>query len=304
MTHSDIIKRFIIFAIVFIIVSGIVGSWIVPTRLLYGFHFFIYGNLGKMVLISAIIFGLLVHERKKDYKKLPAAKTTIWPFFAATALLPIFFVLGRDLLHEKSFTSNIVLSLGTHLALISMPALLFLGIYGTTFIKAFAKLFKKQIFTCLGIALVLDVTIFQVWKLWPIFSGGVLTAVKFILSLTFTDVKHVPPHILAVNGFAVAIKEACSGLDSLFMFTALYALIGIVDRKKLNIRKLILVYPLAAIGMYLVNIVRVYILILIGALISPRIAIGLFHTYAGMILFISYFGIFWRIMYKRLLKTK
>lgn len=297
-----IIKRFLIFAILFIIVSGIIGSWLVPTRLLYGFHFFIYGNLGKMVLISSIIFGFLIHNRKKELKDLPDIKTNGGALIAPIALVPMFFVAATTLIEEKSFTSNLPLSLITHILIITIPAMLLVGVYGSEFLKAFIKRFKKELFIGLGIAIAFDLAIFQVWKLWPIFSGGVLIAVKALLSLTFPNVLFIPPHAIAVNGFAVAIKEACSGLDSLFMFTGLYTLIGIVDRTKLNIRKMILLYPIAAIGMYLVNILRVYILILIGALISPKIAIGLFHTYAGMILFIVYFGIFWTLMYKRLLK--
>jgi exosortase/archaeosortase family protein len=49
-----------------------------------------------------------------------------------------------------------------------------------------------------------------------------------------------------------------------------------------------------------VNILRVYLIILAGVLISPEITVQLFHSYAGMLLFIAYFGVFWGIFYKKI----
>jgi exosortase/archaeosortase family protein len=54
----------------------------------------------------------------------------------------------------------------------------------------------------------------------------------------------------------------------------------------------------SSIGLFLVNILRVYLLIVIGASISPDLALTLFHTYAGIILFIIYFLLFWLTFYK------
>ena len=57
----------------------------------------------------------------------------------------------------------------------------------------------------------------------------------------------------------------------------------------------------ASIGLFAINILRVYILILIGALFSRDLALGLFHTYAGLILFVLYFISFWKLFYAYLL---
>jgi len=276
----------------------------VPTRLLYGFHFFIYGNLGKMVLISALIFGFLIRERLAELAKLPKAKTQIPLIILSFILIPFFFMFAKMLLLEKAFTTNLSLSLLVHGILILIPAVLLLGIFSFKFITSFARRFWRELLACAVISIGFDVGIFQAWKLWPFFSGGVLASTKFLLSLTFPHVVHIPPYTLVVNSFAVSILQSCSGLDSLFMFTALYVLIGVLDYKKLNITKLLITYPFATLGMYLVNIIRVYLLILIGVLISPQLALNLFHTYAGMILFIIYFTLFWMKAYKWLLRKK
>jgi hypothetical protein len=68
-------------------------------------------------------------------------------------------------------------------------------------------------------------------KLWPIFSDGVLEAVRFLLSLINSNVQVIQPRILVVNDFAIGIEQACSGLDSLFLFSSLYVLIATLDFK-------------------------------------------------------------------------
>jgi exosortase/archaeosortase family protein len=50
------------------------------------------------------------------------------------------------------------------------------------------------------------------------------------------------------------------------------------------------------------NILRVYVLVMAGYYINPQIAFSLFHTYAGMVFFIIYSGIFWAVSYKWMLQ--
>lgn len=295
--QKSILTRFLIFSALFVAVSGFTGSWVVGSRLLYDFNFFIYGNLGKMVLISAIIFGLLIRNRLTLLEKLPKPKINLLSIFLAFILMPIFFASGSNLLHYSTFTQNFTLSLSTHLILLLIPSFLLIGVYGLRFIKKFVKTFYKEIALCLGISVIYDILIFQVWKLWPLFSDGVLKSVHFLLGITSAQVQFIPPRVLVVNNFGVSIEQSCSGLDSIFLFLSLYALIAILEFKKLNKKKLMLMIIPAVIGLYLVNILRVYILVMVGAYISPELSIKLFHTYLGMILFIAYFFIFWKLFY-------
>jgi exosortase/archaeosortase family protein len=294
---KSVLLKFLLFAVLFIVASGITGSWVVSNNLLYGFNFFIYGNLGKMVLISIIVFGLLIRKRLKNLEDLPKPKTDTSLLILSFLFIPTFFLFGNSLLKFNSFSTNIPLSLLTHGILILIPSLLLLGVFGFKFLISFVKQFSKEILICLGIAIVYDVAIFQVWKLWPIFSDGVLQSVHFLLSLTSSSVKVVEPRIIIVNNFAVSIEQACSGLDSLFLFSSLYLLIALLDFKEFNKIKLVIMAIPAVIGLYLVNILRVYLLIIIGAYISRDLSTKLFHTYLGMVLFIIFFFVFWKLFY-------
>ncbi len=71
-----------------------------------------------------------------------------------------------------------------------------------------------------------------------------------------------------------------------------------IYHKKLKIPLTIALFFIGALGMFLTNILRIFILFIVGAHISPDLAVGLFHTNVGWILFILYFFIFWYIASK------
>jgi exosortase/archaeosortase family protein len=290
--------RLFVFLALFIATSGIIGSWIITTRLLYGFYFFIYGNMGKMVLFSAIAFYLLTRGRRKDTRHMTYDKSNLFFVIGSLILVFLFFPVAKSLLGQSSFYSNLPLSLLTHAIVIFIPILLALGIFGITFIRKFIRKFAKELLLCLGLSTLFYFSIFYVWQLWPYLSALVLHIEYFLFSLSFSDVRVVAPLTLYVKNFGVTIESACSGLDSLFLFTALYLFIGILDWKVFNHKKLVWMFFVAGIGSFLVNLLRIYLLVLAGVFISPVLAAHLFHTYLGMILFIIYFALFWKAFYQ------
>jgi exosortase/archaeosortase family protein len=291
------LQRIVVFLILFILVSGIIGPWVISTKLLYGFSFFIYGNLGKMVLVSTIAFVLYERESLQKIKIPPYNKKNLLYVFLSFLLIPVFFLTAQSLLRQPTMYANIPLLLITHILLILIPILLIPGVFGTAFIRTFIREYKKQILIAVAMGVLFDISIFYVWKLWPIFSTMVLHAVYFLLSLTFKEVYIVPPFGIFLTNFVVFIEEACSGVDSLYLFSLLYLLLAFLDWRKFNKKKLLLMFVPSIIGLFAVNILRVYVLILAGVLVSPELTVTLFHTYIGMIFFIIYFILFWRFLY-------
>ncbi len=290
--------KILLFLFLFIVVTGIVGQWIIGTKLLYGYYFFIYGNLGKMVLFSTIAFLLLTRSQLPNLHIYKQMRTSIFLIICAFLLLIPLSIESKQLLQTHSFSANIPFSLSVHLLLIIIPVLLFVGVFGIDFMKKFGTLFKNELLICLGIAVFFDISIFYVWRLWPLLSNLVLRILYMIFSHIYTIVKIFPPRTLFVQKFAVEIDEACSGIDSIYLFTSLYFFITFLDWRKLqHIKVLLLILP-AVLGLFVVNVLRVFILILIGVYISPRLTLELFHTYIGMVLFICYFTIFWKLLYR------
>jgi hypothetical protein len=115
--------------------------------------------------------------------------------------------------------------------------------------------------------------------------------------------------ILEIGNFAVSIGPPCSGIDSMFLFIAFFAAIFALDHKKLKTVPFIITTIVGIIGTYIVNIIRLLLLMIIGVEISPRLAVGIFHTNAGWLFFVLYFISYYlvtkRFIYKKgLLKQK
>ena len=104
--------------------------------------------------------------------------------------------------------------------------------------------------------------------------------------------------IIDFKGFRVAIDSPCSGIESMFLFTMLYLFITCFDWKVLNKKKLAIMFIPGLLSVFALNILRIYLLILIGEGISVNLALGLFHTNASWIFFMAYFILFWGLLYK------
>lgn len=278
--------------------SGLIGSWLVPTPLLYNYYFYIYANLGKIVLIGGLLAGLMYKNlRPKLAPLLPLARYNYLSLALSLPLGILFYLLASSLLSSTSPSNQLWLAIASHLTLVAVPTSILLGCFGYAFLSKVAISFRKELAIAVGIAIFYDLAIFQIWKLWPFFSGSVLQVVRSIALLVTPNVSVVYPRTLYVSGYGVEIGESCSGLDSLFMFVTLSIIIAAIEWKNLDHRKLLFMAIPGLVGIYLVNILRVLSLVMIGAFISADLASKLFHTYLGMVLFIIYFFIFWQFIY-------
>ncbi|MFW5703911.1 MAG: archaeosortase/exosortase family protein [Patescibacteria group bacterium] len=298
-----LLLRFVIFSILFIAVSGIIGPWVIGTPLLYEYGFYIYANLGKMVLFSAILLVLLTRGRIDTVQTQQYSWHSLIYLIFSGLLIPLFFVLGSNLLENGTAMANIPLLVTAHLTIVAIPLLLIPGVFGLQTVSSFVNTFKKEICICFAISVIYFFAIFQVWKLWPYLSNLVLVAVHFLFGLFYDVVFVMPPRSLFVEGFAVSIEESCSGVDSLFLFMTLYLIIAVLDWKRFNKIKIVLMAIPAVLGLILVNVIRVFVLILVGVEISPQLSAQLFHTYLGMVFFFIYFVVFWRLSYDWMMRS-
>ena len=137
-------------------------------------------------------------------------------------------------------------------------------------------------------------------RFWEIFSDGVGYAVFWLLQIfgqnpSFSESAYGP--IISFPDFSLRIEAPCSGIESISLFIFLFALIIIIDRKKIILWRAVLMFVVGVIGVFVVNILRIFILFLIAIYIDLEFAIHTFHTNAGWILFIMYFGVFWYFVY-------
>lgn len=284
-----------IFVVLFIIFSGIVGVAVFSNGLLGKWKIDIYGRIGYIILFSMFGFILLYRKRltKFDlYKR--KAKDNL--FIVISVLLLIgFYIVSRSI---NNLTPSILNIIWFHLLALSSFVFLLMGVYGLGFVKYFVKKFKKEISYFVVFGIIVYSLMRAVWSLWPYLSSGVLISVKFLLNLIGIPVAVLGPATIGVKNFVVQIAEACSGVYSIFIFSALYLFIILLDWKEINKKKAGLLFIPAVLGAFAFNILRVFVLMLVGAYISRDLALGMYHSYSGMIFFLIYFLLFWGLLYK------
>ena len=171
--------------------------------------------------------------------------------------------------------------------LISAIATLVTWSYFTFNIESLLVFIKRNIKT-IALSIVIAVFVILVniyaYKLWVPLSTITLYSSHWILSLFYDSTFMVAAdYHLGLKTFVVAISAVCSGLEGLVisLFTTTTYLYFL--RKELRFPIAFILLPIAAVISIIFNIIRITVLVLIGALYSPDIAIGGFHSVAGWI---------------------
>ncbi|MER2507284.1 MAG: exosortase E/protease, VPEID-CTERM system [Amaricoccus sp.] len=122
---------------------------------------------------------------------------------------------------------------------------------------------------------------------WPALARATFDAVYLALrGIGAGPVADPPAYIIGIDGFLVHIAQQCSGIEGLAMMTAFALLYSALFRDTLRLwRFWLVVVPLGLALSWLLNVARIAGLILIGARISPDLAVNGFHSYAGWMFF-------------------
>ncbi len=295
-------KRLIAFAGLFILVSGLFGPRIIGSEALHQGGFELYGGIGKAMLFGLIAFVLLVRHSRRSLH-VPAVR---WPAalgwcLAAGVALGLAWVHSTKLIAGDYSSFNLLMA---HGGLVIGVGLLALGCLGLGTVGSAWRVYRREIAATLLITIAFYVFLLAVYAMWRPLAGVVMYSVEALLSLHGLQVTILPPNVLLLDKFGITIAEYCSGVESIALFTSLYALIGLLDRHRLHLKRYLLIFPVALGLLCALNIVRVYFLIASGYYINPQIAFSLFHTYAGLVFFIAYSAAFWLVAYKHLVSKQ
>ncbi len=294
---TPLLWRVVIFLSLFVAISGLIGSRIIGGQIMFRDGFALYGGIGKAAVFGLIAFVLLIKHKNAPVKlhgwrwqQLAWLAVTIW--LAVVAWMSVTNLLGSERTSQNVFLahSGLLLSVVTAgLASFDMRNLVLLW-----------RAYKRELLVSLSLAVGFYVFLLGVYGLWKVLASIVLVSVDGLLNLSHIATIVIQPNTLMTDKFGITVAEYCSGIESIALFTALYAIVGLLDRQKLNMQRYLWIFPLALGLLFGLNIVRVYALIMAGYYIDPEIAFSLFHTYAGMVFFILYSVIFWLVAYKYL----
>jgi len=284
--------------VIFIVFSAIVGPHVVSSGLVQHDGFQLYGGAGKAMLFGVLALGLLV-QRKGFAARIGRWHwaNTLWLILSVAALVIAWAGINK-LINDPHLVGWAVLA---NVSLVASIIFVAGGSFGPATLRLLAKTYRRELLIALGLTVAFYAFLNAVYGLWSILATIVLHMVNWLLNLVGVTASVLPGHSLVLDKFAVTINEYCSGIESIALFTALYALVGVLDWHRFNHRRFLLIFPVGLAALFGFNILRVFVLILAGYYINPTIAFSLFHTYAGMVFFILYSILFWAVSYRWLL---
>ena len=170
--------------------------------------------------------------------------------------------------------------------------------FGLAVFNAFAiKKFHKEIIISVVVSLCFFSFAMLLRSSWAFFSSIVGNAVMLIFRLTMRSPDiYFSDFTMGINGFSAAIGPPCSGIESMAMFTSIFLLMVIYDLNNLNKNRILPYFLIGIAGMYMMTIIRIYFLFLVG-ISNPDLAMSLFHTNLGWILFVVYMLLFLYFIY-------
>lgn len=123
-------------------------------------------------------------------------------------------------------------------------------------------------------------------EFWNSLATPTLKLVHSLLGWVYSDLVYQPDRfLLGTASFQVEISYACSGIEGISLITIFLSIYLWLFRKELRFPQTFWLFPLGIIVIWLANVVRIAMLIAIGASFSPEIALQGFHAQAGWIAF-------------------
>jgi exosortase/archaeosortase family protein len=298
---TPLLWRVVIFLGLFVLISGLIGPRVISGGVLFHDGFAVYGGLGKATIFGLIALALLIRHKGLAQGLAPWRPVLLTWLIAAFGLFVTAWVSVTGLLAGERTMQNLLLA---HAGLILSVVCAAVACIGPDNTRLLWRTYKRELLLATITAALFYVFLTSVYMLWQPLASIVLVGVHALLKLTSVSTVLIPPNTLVTDKFGITVAQFCSGIESIALFTGLYVIVGLLDRQRLNIRHYVLVFPLALIVLFGLNILRVFGLIAAGYYINPKIAFSLFHTYAGMAFFILYSAVFWLVAYKYLIKDE
>ncbi len=121
---------------------------------------------------------------------------------------------------------------------------------------------------------------------WPAMAAFTFASVVAALKLVGQEVHAIPAEVeLGVGEFIVLVGRQCSGIEGFALITSFLLLYIWLFRDQLRFPRVWILIPIGIAVSWCFNVIRISALILIGAYVSPDLAINGFHSHAGWLMF-------------------
>ena len=91
---------------------------------------------------------------------------------------------------------------------------------------------------------------------------------------------------ISLGPFSAVIGYPCAGFEGMALFLIVLTFFSILNWKDINKKRVFIVGCFGTLIMYITNLLRIFILFLVGHFIDPEMAREAFHSFAGIVLYI------------------
>ncbi|MBN2142786.1 exosortase/archaeosortase family protein [Candidatus Woesearchaeota archaeon] len=257
---------------------------------------------GLKVFALAGMFFTLYYQRRINniaHPKQDIPKTVIFGilgFLLVTAYYGLRFISNAyEITSGPSFYAVYASSI---LVLVIAFGSFLLATFSFDYLKRFYSEFRKELWITAIAAVICYNLLMFFQNQWRLFSATITNILAFLFQPLFPTsyslIGEAP--LLQVSNFTVSIGPPCSGIESMFLFVAFSVGIFALDHAKMRKLPYLGASLLGFVGVYFVNILRLFLLMLTGIYVSPEFAVGLFHTNIGWLLFVIYFLCYYLVM--------
>jgi exosortase E/protease (VPEID-CTERM system) len=125
----------------------------------------------------------------------------------------------------------------------------------------------------------------RVWE-WNPFATATLSAVALTLDALGQPIaRGSDPADIGVGAFMVNVGRQCSGIEGFALIAGFLSLYFFAFREALRFPHALALLPVGIAASWMLNVVRIVALILLGAHVSPDLAVSGFHSHAGWLMF-------------------
>lgn len=123
-------------------------------------------------------------------------------------------------------------------------------------------------------------------QLWRPLAAMTLALTYRLLNVIYADVIYrADPAMVGTGSFHVKIAPECSGYEGMALVTAFLVVYLWLFRQRLRFPHALVLFPIGIVAIWLANVGRIALLVIIGASFSAEVAAEGFHSRAGWITF-------------------
>lgn len=204
--------------------------------------------------------------------------------------------------HFGVYRAYIDILLSEFLVLLAAHAFLFLAVFGLQFLKQF--LYEVGLLLLLFIPFLLSSVL--IGHFWEYSSRVTMWGLELLLPLTGVPYTlNLSTYLVRVDTFSAAIGPPCAGIHSLLAFTTIFfAALLLMWRRGDTVHwpKAGGAFVLGLLLVFVLNSIRILLILLLGAYYSVDFAVGLFHENIGALLLILFFFLYISFVLPRIIR--